>query len=118
MSLSTNTTESLTILWTTGDREVALKMLFMYAINGKSKGWWQHMRIIIWGPSAKLLSEDFELQLHVRKAVDLGIQMDACKACADLYGVSEKLEELGVTVDYMGQPLTALIREGGHLLTL
>ena len=32
--------EKLVILWTSGDREVALKMVFMYTYNAKKYGWW------------------------------------------------------------------------------
>ena len=39
----------LVVLWTSGDREVALKMVFMYIFNAKSRGWWEEIRLIIWG---------------------------------------------------------------------
>jgi hypothetical protein len=53
------------IVWTSGDREVALKMVFMYARNAKLKGWWKDVTLVVWGPSAKLLSQDEELQTAV-----------------------------------------------------
>ena len=34
-------TNELIVLWTSGDREVALKMVFMYTFNSKTKGWWE-----------------------------------------------------------------------------
>ncbi len=46
------------IIWTSGDRDVAIKMVFMYAKNAKLKGWWNDVTMVIWGPSAKLLSQD------------------------------------------------------------
>ncbi|WP_422486881.1 hypothetical protein [Gudongella sp. DL1XJH-153] len=110
--------EKLTVLWTSEDREVALKMLFMYTINGKAKGWWQDINIIIWGPSARLLSEDEELKKQISKAMHVGITVEACKACADLYGVTEELEKLDIDVKYMGEPLTQLIKEKVNLITL
>ncbi|MDY0236596.1 MAG: DsrE family protein [Gudongella sp.] len=110
--------EKLTVLWTSGDREVALKMLFLYTISGKAKGWWQDINIIIWGPSAKLLSEDEELKQQVSKAMHVGITFEACRACADMYGVIEELEKLGIDVKYMGEPLTRLLKEKVRLITL
>ena len=110
--------EKLTILWTSADREVAEKMLFMYALNGKAKKWWQDITIIIWGPSAKLLSGDEELKEQLRKAFHLGIVIEACRACSDLYGVTEELEALGIDVKYMGEPLTSLIKEKANMITL
>ncbi|KXS47386.1 MAG: hypothetical protein AWL62_2688, partial [Halanaerobium sp. T82-1] len=31
---------SLVVLWTSGDKEVAKKMVFMYTLNAKTRGWW------------------------------------------------------------------------------
>ena len=105
------------VLWTSGDREVALKMVFMYTYNAKKNGWWDTIRFIVWGPSSKLLAEDTELQEEIRKMKEEGVELYACKACADLYGVSDKLTELGITVKYFGKDLTDLIKSGWHQLT-
>ena len=109
--------EKLVIMWTSGDRDVALKMVFMYAYNAPEYGWWQDVTLIVWGPSAKLLSEDEELQEYVRKMAERGIHFKACKACADMYGVSDKLTELGVEVRYMGGELTRYIKGDFNVVT-
>lgn len=109
--------EKLVIIWTSGDREVAFKMVFMYTFNSKRHEWWDDVTLIIWGPSAKILSEDQELQAEIKKIIDAGIVVKACKGCSDQYGVSEKLEEIGVIVLYIGKELTDYIREGSHILT-
>lgn len=44
----------LVVLWTSGDREVALKMVFMYTLNSKLKGWWKDVTLIVWGPLLSL----------------------------------------------------------------
>lgn len=105
------TKKGLVVVWTSGDREVALKMVFMYTLNSKLHGWWNHVRLIIWGPSAALLSQDQELKTYIEKMKKAGIILEACKACADLYGVSESLEALGIQVKYMGEPLTTFLKE-------
>ncbi len=64
----------------------------------------------MWGPSSKLLSVDEELQAAVAEMEEAGVELVACKACADSYGVSGKLEELGVEVKYMGAPLTEMLK--------
>ncbi|NQT24999.1 DsrE family protein [candidate division KSB1 bacterium] len=110
--------DKLVVLWTSGDREVALKMVYMYTFNAKKWEWWDDITLIVWGPSAKLLSEDEELQAEVKKMLDVGVVVKACKGCADQYGVSEKLEELGVDVKYMGKELTDFIKEGRNVLTI
>jgi hypothetical protein len=109
--------DKVVVLWTSEDREVALKMVFMYTLNAKLNNWWADITFIVWGPSSKLLSSDSELQDQVKKMKQAGITLEACKACADQYGVSGKLQELGIDVKYMGQPLTTYIKEGRHLLT-
>jgi hypothetical protein len=110
--------EKLVVLWTSGDREVALKMLFMYTYNAKKNHWWEDITLVVWGPSARLLSEDTELQETTKKIIESGVEVRACKGCADQYGVSDKLEELGITVLYIGKEFTDYIKEGRHILTI
>lgn len=107
----------LAVLWTSGDRDVALKMVFMYTYNTKAKGWWDTIQLIVWGPSSKLLSQDTELQEYVKKMLSVGVEVVACKACADSYGVSAKLESLGVIVKYMGEPLTKMLKSDWKVMT-
>lgn len=103
--------DKLVVLWTSGDREVALKMVFMYAYNANKYKWWDDITLLVWGPSAKLLSEDEELQDYVKNMLAEGIEVLACKGCADQYEVSDKLEEIGITVRYTGVDLTNFIKE-------
>lgn len=110
--------EKMVILWTSGDREVALKMVFMYTFNAKKRNWWDEITLIVWGPSAKLLTEDKELQDYMAKIIESGVVVKACKGCSDQYGVSEKLEELGITVLYIGKELSDYIKEGRQVLTI
>ena len=109
--------DRLAVVWTSGDRDVALKMVFMYVYNGKRNGWWDEIALIVWGPSSKLLSEDVELQEQLAMMKDVGVEVVACRACAEQYGVAEKLEELGVEVVYMGQPLTAMLKSDWEVVT-
>jgi len=103
--------DDLVILWTSGDREVALKMVFMYALNSRRFKWgWKTVTLVVWGPSSKLLVEDRELQEYVGRLKEAGVKLLACKKCADLYGVSGGLRRLGFEVKYMGKPLTDYLR--------
>ena len=110
--------EKLVILWTSGDRDVALKMVFMYTYNAMRNHWWEDITLVVWGPSAKLLSEDEELQDYLARIIESGVSVRACKGCADQYGVSGKLEELGITVLYIGKEFTDYIKEGREVLTI
>jgi len=109
--------DSLVVLWTSGDRDVALKMVFMYTFNAKKNGWWKDITLVVWGPSSRLLSHDTELQEYLARMKEAGVVLRACKACADSYGVSGSLEKLGISVEYMGVPLTEMIKEGRNLVT-
>ena len=105
------------IIWTSGDREVALKMVFMYAFNCRKYSWMDNVRLLIWGPSDKLLVEDEELQKQLKELKNVGVELYACKGCADMYGISDKLIDLGVTVMYTGKMLADLQKEGWHILS-
>jgi hypothetical protein len=109
--------DSLVVIWTSGDREVARKMVFMYTKNSRLRHWWGRVRLVVWGPSAPLLTVDRDLQDELGDLKAAGVELLACKACADLYGVSDQLQALGVEVIYMGQPLTDMLKAGWHCLT-
>jgi hypothetical protein len=109
--------DRLNILWTTQDKEVALKMVFMYAQAAKKQGWWKEVHLIIWRPSARLTSTDKEVQEYLKRMQEAGVVVVACRACADQYGVSKALEGLGIEVKYMGAPLTEILRRGEKLMT-
>ena len=109
--------DSLVILWSSGDKEVATKMVFMYTLNAKKRNWWKSITFIVWGPSSKLLGQDEELKLKIAEMKKEGVKLEACKACADQYGVSDSLSQLGIEVKYMGMPLTEYIKRGDHVLT-
>jgi hypothetical protein len=113
-----NTASKLAVLWTSGDPEVAEKMAFMYTYNAKKQGWFDEVVLIVWGPSAKLLSENKMLQDYVKKMQDAGIKVEACMACARMYEVDGKLQELGIDVKGMGVPLSNYLKEGWKTISL
>ena len=103
--------DELVMLWTSGDREVASKMAFMYALNSKRFNWgWKNVTLVVWGPSSKLLAADTELQEYLSRMKEAGVKLLACKKCSDLYGVSDDLRRLDIEVKYMGKPLTDYLR--------
>jgi hypothetical protein len=114
----TKNQESLVVLWTSGDRDVAINMVFMYTFNAKRRNWWNDVRLVVWGPSSRLLAEDEELQAEITKIREAGVILEACKACSDRYGVSDDLAQLGIDVRYMGVPLTEYLKEGRNVLAL
>jgi hypothetical protein len=110
--------DKLFVLWTSADREVALHMAFMYTLNAKMREWFGVVALVVWGPSAKLLAQDEELQYHIRKMIDVGVEVFACKACADTYGITAELTALGIDVKYMGQPMTEMLKCGWKTISV
>jgi hypothetical protein len=96
----------LVLVWTTADSEVAMNMILMYGRNSKRFDWWDEVNILVWGPSGKTLLGDHELQAEIKAILGEGIEVLACKACADRYGIGNALSEFGVNVLYTGELLT------------
>lgn len=110
--------ERLTIVWTSGDPDVAHRMVLMYSHAAKTAGWFDEVRLIVWGPSSRLLAADKDLQAKLKEMQEDGVILQACIVCADSYGVTEKLRELGLEVKGMGRPLSDLVKDGEtHVLT-
>lgn len=108
----------LVVLWTSGDPEVAEKMAFMYTLNAKKQGWFDEVVLIVWGPSAKLAAENTMIQDYIKKMQDAGVKTEACLYCAKMYGVDEKLADLGIDVKGMGIPLSDYLKQGWKTLSL
>jgi hypothetical protein len=107
----------LAVVWVSGDAEVAHRACLMYTHNAKTRKWFDEVTLIVWGPSARLLAADKELQAKVRAMAADGVRLEACQACADGYGVSDQLRKLGVDVRYMGQPLSEMLKQDWKVLT-
>lgn len=113
-----NKSDKLAVLWTSDDPHLAEKMAFMYTYNAKKQGWFEEVVLIIWGPSAKLLSENKMTQDYVKKMQEAGVVVEACVACARMYGVDKQLAEMGIEVKGMGVPLSNYLKEGWKTLSL
>jgi len=103
----------LAIVWTSGDPDVAHRMALMYTHASQKRGWFDENLVIVWGPSARLLAGDKDLQAKVKAMQDDGVTFQACVVCADMYGVTPALRELDVEVKPMGEPLTGLLQSDG-----
>jgi hypothetical protein len=104
-------------LWTSGDPDVARNVCFMYTHNARKQKWFDEVTLIVWGPSANLLAGDGKLQDQVKAMMKDGVAVQACRACADIYGVTQTLENLGIEVKYMGSPMSRMLKEGVEFLT-
>lgn len=107
----------LAVVWTSGDPDVAHRMALMYAHAAKEAAWFDDVRLVIWGPSARLLAGDKDLQAKVQAMAADGVDVDACVVCADSYGVADRLRDLGFDVLPMGKPLSEMLQSDWKVIT-
>lgn len=110
--------EKLNILWLTDNKDTVFNMLSMYAINSVKRGWWNHVNVILWGASVKLVANDTQVQTEVLEMIQTGITIEACQDCCENFGVTSDIRKLGITVKYMGASLTEYIKSGENILTI
>ena len=110
--------ERLLVLWTSGERETALNMVFMYTVNAMRFEWWGAVTVLVWGAATRLAAEDAEIQARIAAARAQGVRVIACKACAENLGVVDALEAAGVEVFYTGTFLTDWLKSGDKVLSV
>ncbi len=110
--------DKLVILWTSGDPITAEKMVFMYALNALKHAWWKEVTILIWGASTALVKDSEKVGEMLAGLVEHGVDVCACKACADSLEATETLEALGVNVKYTGETLTEYLKLDYKILTV
>ena len=110
--------KKLFILWTNSDEILFEKMVLMYAKNSILKKWWDEVTVIIWGSTAKLVADSTVVKTGISELIRTGVNVSACKACADQLGVSEQLQELGIEVKYWGEPLTMILQNNQKIITI
>ena len=93
-----------------GDREKALAGL-MYARNVIKYEWLNNVKVVFFGPSEQLAANNEEVANKAREIAAL-TDCFACKAISDKQGVSQNLAEAGMRVDYIGDVISNLIKEG------
>ena len=107
----------LLIVWTTEEIEVAKKMVLLYGSVILPRGYWDEAHLMIWGPSARLLATNSEIQSMFKTLQESGVKSSACVVCSDDYGVSKKLQELGVETIHTGEFLTEALQDDWKVIT-
>jgi len=108
--------DTLYILWSGSDKEVAINMIFMYANASLSEKWWDVIVIYIWGPSVMLAANDKEVIAYLNELKQKGAKIIACMSCCDKYNITEKLILNNFEVRYVGKEFTSLIKNQKNLL--
>ena len=98
-------------LWTSGDPDIAHRVALMYTHAAKRAGWFQDVKLVIWGPSQRLLVGDKDLKAKIDEMRSDGVAVEACIACAESFGLVETLQEMGLPVLGQGGPLSEALKD-------
>ena len=96
---------------------MAKKMVLLYGSVVLPREYFDEAHLMIWGPSARVLSENSELQAMLKTVQQSGVETSACVVCSDEYGVSAKLESLGVKTMHTGELLTEALQNDWKVIT-
>jgi hypothetical protein len=105
------------IVLASGDRDVALEVGLFYPLTVAKEKWMEEVKVILFGPSEKLVAQDKKVQKRIKRLQKAGIEILACKYCADRMGVSEILEGLGIKVVYVSSMMAQMLKDGWASLT-
>ena len=107
----------LLVILSSGDREVALEVGLVYPLNAMKHRWMDEVKLIIFGPSEKIAAHDMEVRGRIDELQKAGIEVMACKWCADRMKVTAALEDAGIKVVYVGQIISQMLKDGWASLT-
>jgi hypothetical protein len=84
----------------------------MYAVNALKHGWLEDVKLIFFGPAEALLLKDAELQRMLREYQLMEESAVACRFIAKRDGTENAIAALGVKVEYVGEMISGLIKQG------
>lgn len=106
------------LLITSGDPRIFTDVVFPYVRNAKKNKWMDTIRVFFWGPAEKVLVSALEVKAKVMDLVELIPEnVYACRECAEDYNIKDLLENLGVSVQFIGEMISNLLNEGWAQLT-
>jgi len=105
------------VVLSSGDREVALEVGLIYPLNAAKKKLMDEVKLIIFGPSEKLVAYDAEVQGRIKELQEAGVEVIACKWCADRMNITSILEDADIKVVYVGSIISELLKDGWASLT-
>ena len=109
--------DELYVLWTSGELDVAMKVVLRYIENVLTKETWKEIDLLIWGPSVKLAAEDDSVKVKLENLMKKGLKAEACIVCAEEYGVSDTLKSMGVRLEMTADTVTEIIKKQKPLIS-
>ncbi|HUX95456.1 MAG TPA: hypothetical protein VMV47_06960 [Bacteroidales bacterium] len=114
---ATGPADTLVVMWTSGDPEVANEACLMYAHAAKKNKWFKEVILIVWGPSQRLAVENSEIKDKIASMQHDGVIIQACVACSNMLGVTDELKACSIDVRGMGVPLTKYLKRGYKVIS-
>jgi len=85
----------------------------MYALNALKHRWLSDVKLLLFGPAEQLVLDNEDFQDLVRQYMDTdGAAPVACKFLADRDGQTDRLDALGLDVQYVGPLISDAIKDG------
>jgi len=103
-------TDKILVVIATGDKDKALTGL-MYAKNALKREWLEDVKVVYFGSSERLMVEDADIASAAIEVTSLG-ETYACKAISDRENISERIDEMGVKVEYVGAIISEYVKQG------
>lgn len=98
------------VILSTAEKQKALTGI-LYTSNALKNKWLEEAKVCFFGPFESLLAEDEEVQKAVAQLAEYQAPV-ACKFVSDNSGVSDKLSQLGIQLEYVGQMVSDYINDG------
>ncbi|MBA7469573.1 hypothetical protein ES707_04845 [subsurface metagenome] len=105
------------VLLSSGDKEVLLEVGLVYPLHTVKNKRMDKVKVIIFGPSERVAACDLEVQARLKELQEAGVEVMACKTCADSLNVTTLLEEAGIKVIHVGSIICQLLKDGWAPLT-
>lgn len=98
------------VIISTAEKDKALTGI-LYAKNAQKNKWIDNVRVIFFGPFENLVCEDQDVIQAASELLEYQTPI-ACKFLSDKSGASDKLEQLGFNVEYVGALISDSIKAG------
>jgi len=99
------------VILSSGDRDVALEVGLVYPLNAAKNKWMDEVKVIIFGPSERIVAHDMEVQEKIKELQKYGVEIMACKWCSDRMNITGLLEDIGIKVVYVGTVISQLLKD-------
>lgn len=99
------------VIWALKSPEVAREMVLDNIRDFKLRGFWDQVRLVMWGPSVTLFAKDEGLQAELGELKNIGVEVQICKRSANGYDVIDKIDSLKSDLVYMEDPFIEYRKE-------